>query len=320
MTTQTDTAEDAYKRALAMPLDRKIEQSIELLRMYSKTAQTWDMFEPWYHACTSFGKDSVVMTWLLQRSGVPFKLYNSITTIDPPELIQFGRKHFPNAIRARPDKALLTRLWQDQGQGPPTRLSRWCCEIYKEQGCKGQIKVFGVRSTESQNRKNNWKQWTPIIVDKSWVVNPILYWTDEDVWTVIKSERLPYCSLYDEGFKRLGCIGCPMAQTKGRLKEFARWPNYERAWKRSFSMFWDRWHGVPRRFPAWYSCEGKYDFKPLPGEKTERRYVEEREREEDGFWTLRRWYDLRGYKTWQDLWHWWMEDEDEQEGCTMGLH
>ena len=59
------------------------------------------------------------------------------------------------------------------------------------------------------------------------VVNPIIEWTDNDVWEFIKANNIPYCELYDEGWKRLGCIGCPMANKQGREKEFARWPKYK---------------------------------------------------------------------------------------------
>ena len=58
------------------------------------------------------------------------------------------------------------------------------------------------------------------------VVNPIIEWSDEEVWEFIKSENIPYCELYDEGFHRLGCIGCPLAGKRGREQEFARWPKY----------------------------------------------------------------------------------------------
>ena len=65
-------------------------------------------------------------------------------------------------------------------------------------------------------------------------VNPIIDWTDDEVWEFIKTEGIPYCKLYDEGWKRLGCIGCPMAGKKGREKEFARWPTYKKAYLNSF--------------------------------------------------------------------------------------
>ena len=57
-------------------------------------------------------------------------------------------------------------------------------------------------------------------------LNPIIDWSDSDVWGFIKAQSIPYCSLYDEGFSRLGCIGCPMAG-KGRDIQFKRWPKYK---------------------------------------------------------------------------------------------
>lgn len=65
-------------------------------------------------------------------------------------------------------------------------------------------------------------------------VNPIIEWTETEVWEFIKSNGIPYCSLYNEGFARLGCIGCPMAKRHGREREFARWPKYKEAYLKAF--------------------------------------------------------------------------------------
>ena len=40
--------------------------------------------------------------------------------------------------------------------------------------------------------------------------------------------------MYDEGFKRLGCIGCPIAYWRQREREFKRFPHYYRAYLRTF--------------------------------------------------------------------------------------
>ena len=66
------------------------------------------------------------------------------------------------------------------------------------------------------------------------MLNPIIEWTDDDVWGFIKAENVPYCGLYDDGWKRLGCIGCPMASKHGREKEFLTWPKYKQAYLRAF--------------------------------------------------------------------------------------
>ena len=65
------------------------------------------------------------------------------------------------------------------------------------------------------------------IKQRKTVVNPIIDWTDDEVWEFIREYNIPYCSLYDEGFKRLGCIGCPLGGRKAQLREFRRWPKYK---------------------------------------------------------------------------------------------
>ena len=58
------------------------------------------------------------------------------------------------------------------------------------------------------------------------VVNPIVDWTDEDVWAFLEGENIPCNPLYCEGWKRVGCVGCSMAGRKGMERAFARWPKY----------------------------------------------------------------------------------------------
>lgn len=65
-------------------------------------------------------------------------------------------------------------------------------------------------------------------------VNPIVDWTDGEVWEFIKEYNIPYCTLYDEGFKRLGCIGCPMGSKEQRIREFERWPKYKNLYMIAF--------------------------------------------------------------------------------------
>ena len=66
-------------------------------------------------------------------------------------------------------------------------------------------------------------------------INPIIEWEDTEVWEFIKANGIHYCSLYDEGFSRLGCIGCPMASHKTREREFIVWPDYKKSYLTSFA-------------------------------------------------------------------------------------
>lgn len=267
-------------------LPEKVEKAIGTFQNFEPEALRRDPVNG-YYLCDSYGKDSCVILDLAKRSGVRFVAHHNFTTLDPPELIRFGREHHPETVVHRPKMAMLTRLFSTP-HGPPTRRARWCCEEYKEGAGFGMVRVFGVRAAESARRKANWKVWTPRRGnDDGWVLNPILYWTDDDVWQYIRQRRIHYCSLYDEGFKRLGCIGCPMAG-EGRRKEFARWTGYERAWKRAISAYYDKWHGVPRN-----------DGDP-------------------------RWIDnpKNRINSGDDLWRWWMEEmpkEEPENDCQMSL-
>jgi len=191
-------------------------------------------FEPpeGYYVAFSGGKDSVVILDLVKRSGVKYDAHYNITGIDPPELYYFIRDNFPDVERHRPN----TTIWKlvEKKMMPPTRRVRYCCEYLKERGGVDRKVVTGVRWAESGRRSKRRIVEACFRNSHKFYVNPIIDWTDEDVWGYIKINKIKYCGLYDEGFKRLGCIGCPMAGTNGRKKEFKRWPKYEMLYKRAF--------------------------------------------------------------------------------------
>lgn len=67
---------------------------------------------------------------------------------------------------------------------------------------------------------------------KQRILNPIIDWEDSDVWEFVHKYHVPYCKLYDQGYKRLGCIGCPMSVN--RAKELERYPKVRAAYIRAF--------------------------------------------------------------------------------------
>jgi phosphoadenosine phosphosulfate reductase len=251
------SAQDMIDMALAMPLDIKIEKAIALLQAYESKALEYDADGYW--CCDSFGKDSGVIVHLCKLAGVKHKCHHNLTTIDPPELILFGKKHRSNTVIHRPSKHLVLQRMIELAK-PPTRMYRWCCDEYKEHGGNGFGKIIGVRIAESARRAGIWRN---VNQNKNGglIFAPIAYWTDEDVWSFHKMFDLPYCSIYDEGWDRLGCIGCPYSGTEGQKRSFARWPAYERLWRKGFQKMWDKWHGVPNRKgqPRWFEKFGSAD-------------------------------------------------------------
>ena len=244
------TPEEIYQYAISRPLSQKIEQSIALIREYEPMAL--ELSPDGYYEAFSGGKDSIAMDKLFEMAGVKYARWYNNVTIDPPELVQYIKKQYPQTRWNNPKMHLCTKL-AEKSCGPPTRRARWCCEIYKEQGGNGLFRAIGVRAEESARRKGLWQPITMHRSDGLPIMSPILYWTDHDVWTFIRQNEMPYCSLYDEGFKRLGCVGCPMGGPTGMARDFARWPKYEKLWRRGFEAYWSRWKGVPRRDgePGW---------------------------------------------------------------------
>lgn len=67
----------------------------------------------------------------------------------------------------------------------------------------------------------------------STMINPIVDWSDKDVWDFLHAYGCESNPLYQCGYKRIGCIGCPMA-SKHRYEEFARYPKYKQMYIRAF--------------------------------------------------------------------------------------
>jgi len=178
-----------------------------------------------------------------------------MTSVDPPEVISFVREHYPDVIMDKPPESMWRLI--ERKKIPPTRKIRYCCGVYKERGGKSRTVMTGVRWDESARRKNNRamlelnaysknkimlnndndkvrKMFETCQLKGKHILNPIIDWLTEDVWAYLNGNEFPHCCLYDEGFTRIGCIGCPMSGAKGMLREFARWPKYYEAYMQAF--------------------------------------------------------------------------------------
>ena len=81
------------------------------------------------------------------------------------------------------------------------------------------------------------------------LINPIVDWEEEDVWEFLNDvAKVPHCELYDQGFTRLGCIGCPM--NTHAASELAAYPKYRRNYVRAFERMLDarKSAGLPARW------------------------------------------------------------------------
>ena len=190
-----------------------------------------------YYLCFSGGKDSVCILELARRANVKFDAHHNITTVEPPELMRFIRDFFPNVIQDHPQLSMAQLIVKNKI--PPLRQVRYCCKLLKEPGGEGRVKITGIRAEESSRRAR--RQPVEDSTDgKSSFVHPILKWSKQDVWQFIHDNNLPYCSLYDEGFDRIGCVLCPFQSDSLTKRDLERFPAivdyYRRACRKSFEV------------------------------------------------------------------------------------
>lgn len=216
--------------------------------------------------CYSGGKDSEIIVDLALKSGIDFEVQHSHTTADAPETVYHIRKRFKEleekgikcTINMPYYKGQRVSMWSliPIKKMPPTRLIRYCCSVLKETAGRNRCIVTGVRRAESVKRKssgvvevkhtdinkriiiNNDNDEKRQIVERCQMQEKIAYnvivdWDNDTIKDYIDSEHIDCNPLYQCGFNRVGCIGCPMANKK-RQFEFASYPKYRDLYIRAF--------------------------------------------------------------------------------------
>lgn len=242
-----------------------------------------------FHLAFSGGKDSQVIYELCKMAGVKFKPVMQVTTLDPPELMKFVRKNYPDVIMERPEINFYNLIVKKKQL--PTRVARYCCQYLKEQAGGGSVVIIGIRKAESpkRNKRNeleihnikysntldqfnidNQNQILCVNGKDKILLSPIINWTNSDVWSFIRSNKIEYCELYDKGYNRIGCMFCPMASKKIKQKDRKRYPGVEKLIKKSISSLVDNNsygnnldNNVEEIFNWWISNDSVANYKGL---------------------------------------------------------
>ena len=216
------------------------ERTIDFIRKYKPKDQP-------YFLGFSGGKDSIVMYDLVKKAGVEVISYYSATGIDPPEIVKFIKKHYPDVIHKRPNhNGTKSFFGMIQIFGAPTIFSRWCCSALKKwpvaiRKVPLRHRLLGIRREESSKRA---KKPNPEKVRKMniWMYYPIFEWLEWEIWDYIEENNLSYCLLYDEGFSRIGCVVCPFLCSKNQSelnRNKKRWPKHYVAFEKAMKKLWD---------------------------------------------------------------------------------
>lgn len=95
----------------------------------------------------------------------------------------------------------------------------------------------------------------------STLLNPIVDWTDNDVWEFLKHYGCSSNPLYQCGKNRIGCVGCPMQGFKGMKRDFAKYPKYKQMYIKAFDrMVKARYEKGLEQKSAWSSGENVFKW------------------------------------------------------------
>lgn len=226
--------------------------------------------EDGYSLAFSGGKDSVVVYHLAKIAGVKFTPFMMLSSVDPPGHVAWVKKEYPDVPRILP-KISIYNLSIKKGM-IPSAFKRFCCREYKEYAVKSCVCLLGVRRDESRRRRKEGEMrirggkiegnvddflafmespsaLSPVFKStdsvnhymacmdgrEEIIMNPIVDWTDDDVWEFHQSLSLDHSPWYDFGFTRVGCMHCPMGSKRIHEMELKLYPNLKVRWVKTIA-------------------------------------------------------------------------------------
>ncbi len=102
-----------------------------------------------------------------------------------------------------------------------------CCHIRKIVPLRRVLQgmdawISGLRRSQAVTRKN----LQPVEWDSTFgllKINPLIDWSEEQVWDFINQNNIPYNKLHDQGFRSIGCQPCTRAIAPGDDVRAGRW-------------------------------------------------------------------------------------------------
>ena len=194
----------------------------------------------------SGGKDSDVILELTKMAGIPYRAIYKNTTIDPPGTIKHAEEMGAEILRQ--ERSFFDLVAE---MGFPNHQQRFCCKFLKEYKVLDRA-IMGIRKSESTKRDKQYEEPTECRYYGSKApenhveaVYPILDWTDDDVVQFVKERGIRLHPIYYrpdgtiDPTQRLGCMCCPLAYYKKRIRYFERVPGMVKAYIRAGQRFRD---------------------------------------------------------------------------------
>lgn len=242
------------------------KKAIERLKMFEPSANQ----KPYYLAYSG-GKDSDTIKILAQLAGVRYEAVNNHTTVDAPETVYYIRSQ--KDVKVEYPEKTMWQLIVEKMMPPTRLVRYCCAELKERGGEGRRVvtgvrwaesqkrkenadvlkflkktkdviakaEEYGIDFRENRQGGvvlNSDNDKARELVEDCYlhhkvVINPIVDWSDDDVWEFLHHYGCKSNPLYECGYKRIGCIGCPVA-AKRRYKEFNDYPKYKLNYIRAF--------------------------------------------------------------------------------------
>ncbi|MEW6772131.1 MAG: phosphoadenosine phosphosulfate reductase family protein [Bacillota bacterium] len=183
------------------------------------------------------GKDSTVLLHLVRRAfdgRVPFKVIHIDTTVKFPEVYAFRD-------RLKTEWNLDLRVFRNEEALKWIQIAQnreECCHQLKTEPLKDAIRTLGLKALltgvrwDEQAARAQEEYFSERQDPPHTRVHPLLHFTEQDVWEYIRKYDIPYCSLYDKGYRSLGCQPCTKPAVTGGAERAGRAQDKEQVMQR----------------------------------------------------------------------------------------
>ena len=208
-------------------LPQKIEQVVAVL------TETIRDFAPVTFA-NSLGAEDMVLTDIIDRYQLDIDMFSLDTGRLPQEtydLMQVVRERYKTPLRIYfPNVKQVEAYVAEHGVNgfyDSIELRKACCHIRKVEPLRRALQgkrawITGMRSEQASTR-SNLKVSAYDMDNRMQKVNPLLEWSNAEVWEYLKHYDVPYNKLHDKFYPSIGCAPCTRAITPGEDIRSGRW-------------------------------------------------------------------------------------------------
>jgi len=182
----------------------------------------------------SLQAEDMVLTDVIARARLPIEIFVLDTGRlhgDSHALIDRIRRHYGLELRVyAPDPGAVSEYVRHHGRDAfygSVELRKRCCEIRKVEPLSRALAgkrawITGQRRAQAASRAALPEREHDAVhgLEK---FNPLAAWTEAEVWTYLRAERVPYNRLYDQGYRSIGCAPCTRPVTPGEDLRAGRW-------------------------------------------------------------------------------------------------